>query len=169
MTDISLIIFLMMMLLVYGIFIISNIDNKTVPFMVAFATIILVMYIGYRQGYYIFDKSDTFLDGIADNPYFYLANMILALLLYIGAFSSTKYIKSEKILLTLCYLGVLLSLFIVLWSTSGLDIIDMNDAMSLRLTYYIGNMAALVMYLILISSKLFFGKKVVKHRMGPHV
>ena len=162
--------FIALIAIIFAIIVAVNVDNKNMRFLHYGMNLLLIIYIIVKFGLGIVDHMDSFFSTkVLGNVYFYLANMIFALFLISGTFRSARIEKSVKYVVSVLYAIILINLFIMLFMS---DALYHNVTLILGNTYpmiFFGNIAAVLMYVLLGLYWLFVLPKRKKHRLGNHI
>lgn len=156
--------------LVFVIVIAFNLENKSTHFLFYGLNIILIGIICWTHGMNILNNIDSFWGvNLFKNVYFYLANMVLALILITIILRNNKLDKGIKYITIVFYYLILVNLLLMLYMSNYLQNIMLLVVSNTYPMIYFGNIVAFVMYAVLIIYWLFFMKKVKKHRLGNHL
>ncbi len=156
--------------LIFIIVITLNLDNNNTHFLYYGLNIILIGIICWTHGMNILNNIDSFWGvNLFKNVYFYLANMVLALLLISLILRNRKLDKGIKYITIVFYYLILVNLLLMLYMSNYLQNIMVLVVSNTYPMIYFGNMIAFVMYIALILYWLFFKKKIKKHRLGNHL
>ncbi len=156
--------------LIFIIVITLNLDNNNTHFLYYGLNIILIGIICWTHGMNILNNIDSFWGvNLFKNVYFYLANMVLALLLISLILRNRKFDKGIKYITIVFYYLILVNLLLMLYISNYLQNIMVLVVSNTYPMIYFGNMIAFVMYIALILYWLFFKKKIKKHRLGNHL
>jgi hypothetical protein len=162
--------FIALIAIIFVVIVTINLDNKNMRFLYLGMNLLLIVYIIFRFGMGILNHVDSFFSlTFMKNVYFYLANMVFALILICSIYRSARFEKSIKYMVSVFYLVILINLFIMLFMS---DALSNNMVLILGNTYpmiYFGNIAAALMYGLLILYWLFVLPKRKKHRLGNHI
>ncbi len=156
--------------LIFITIILINIDNKNTNFLYYALNLILIGIIIWTHGLNIINNLDSFLNiNLYKNIYFYLANMVLSLIIITKVLSSNRNPKELKYIICFFYYLLLTNLLFMLYISNYLKNIMLFVIGNTYPMVYFGNILAFIMYIMLIAYLLFFSKKVKKHRFGAHL
>lgn len=147
-----------------------NLKTKNTNFLFLALNIILIGIILWTHGINIINNIDSFFTvNLYKNVYFYLANMVLSLIIISKILSSNRSSISIKYIVCLFYYLLLTNLLFMLYISNYLKNIMLLVVGNTYPMVYFGNMIAFLMYIVLIVYHFFYTKKIKKHRFGAHL
>lgn len=156
--------------LVFVIAVALNLKSNNSRILFLGLNIILAIIICFTHGINIINNIDTFFEtNILKNVYFYLANMVICLIIISSSLKSKRIELSCKYLICVLYYFLLLNLIHMLYVSNYLKNIMLLVMPNTYPMVYFGNIVAFLIYALLILYWLFFMGKKKKHRLGNHL
>lgn len=156
--------------LIYVIIVTANLKNTSMKYLPYWFNLLIIGFILFKNGGEVINNIDSFFNGNPlKNIYFYLFNMIIALLMIANVLTNNKNSTPLKGITLVLYYFILTHLLLMLYVSNYLNNILLLVSGNTYSLIYPGNLLALVMYGVLIINWLFFSQKTKKHRLGPNL
>ena len=146
--------------LIFVLLIAINIENKNANFIFYGLNITLIVIIAFTYGLKILDNIDSFFNvDLYKNVYFYLANMVISLLLITSIYKSKCIDKRVKYIIMVFYYLTIVNLLFMLYISNYLQNVMLYVIGNTYPMVYFGNIVSFILYGIIFLYWFFAMKK----------